>query len=211
MASLCGHSIASKQTADNDDSFDEEGETQIINGEAIPEGRFPFMAAVVVNMKNFCGASIISPTYLLTAAHCVKDPEDNPFQAKQLRVGVGSTKQNRMSWHKVAEVRSHRDYKFDKISLGNDIAFIKLARPLRMKKGRVEAITFPRQNAPVPGKLGLIGWGITHNGATDVVDHLRGVVIHVIDVKKCARLTGLRYTNKVFCDDGKSRSSCSVS
>ncbi|HEX8003544.1 MAG TPA: serine protease [Mycobacteriales bacterium] len=45
----------------------------VIGGSNAPEGAYPFMAAIVDNTDfQFCGGSVISSSYVLTAAHCVE-------------------------------------------------------------------------------------------------------------------------------------------
>ena len=44
---------------------------RIINGEQAAEGQFPWQVGLNVNDFWFCGGSIISEEWILTAGHCV--------------------------------------------------------------------------------------------------------------------------------------------
>jgi secreted trypsin-like serine protease len=44
---------------------------RIIGGNVASEGQFPYHAGVIVDGAQFCGATLISPEYLITAAHCI--------------------------------------------------------------------------------------------------------------------------------------------
>lgn len=52
----------------------QEGTGRIINGTESSEGKYPFMVSLrSLGNWHFCGASILSPVHILTAAHCVSD------------------------------------------------------------------------------------------------------------------------------------------
>lgn len=52
----------------------QKAESRIINGYEASEKQFPFQALLLIKTKDpevtICGGSIISQTYILTAAHC---------------------------------------------------------------------------------------------------------------------------------------------
>lgn len=51
-----------------------ENDGRITNGETAKPGEFPYQAALNIKMSvissSFCGGSLISDEYILTAAHC---------------------------------------------------------------------------------------------------------------------------------------------
>jgi secreted trypsin-like serine protease len=56
---------------------------RIVNGEETPINKYPWMAAIMYidedgDLSQFCGGSIISDRYVLTAAHCIY-PEDETY------------------------------------------------------------------------------------------------------------------------------------
>ena len=56
---------------------------RIVGGDVAPEQTFPYMAAVVPRDRDnvfdgfTCGATLITPTWLVSAAHCFYDPTNN--------------------------------------------------------------------------------------------------------------------------------------
>ncbi|KAJ8892635.1 hypothetical protein PR048_005216 [Dryococelus australis] len=58
--------------------------TRIVNGVPASSGMLPYQAALFLDGRNFCGGSLISNSWILTAAHCTqkirlrcKDADDN--------------------------------------------------------------------------------------------------------------------------------------
>nr|CAD7407042.1 unnamed protein product [Timema cristinae] len=44
--------------------------SRIVNGNQASRGQFPHQAALYLDGRSFCGGSLISTTWVLTAAHC---------------------------------------------------------------------------------------------------------------------------------------------
>ena len=73
---------------------------KIVGGKPVPNGKYPFQAALLAQsfgnndfQRQYCGASLIAPFAVLTAAHCVEFIGDDPEQVpiSDLRVVVGRT------------------------------------------------------------------------------------------------------------------------
>jgi secreted trypsin-like serine protease len=75
----------------------------IVGGTAAPEGRWPWMAALLdagetdAGWAQFCGGAVIAPRRVLTAGHCVIDRD-----ASELDVLVGRTRLSTRSGRRIA-------------------------------------------------------------------------------------------------------------
>lgn len=45
--------------------------SRIVGGSVASRNQFPYQVALIINNSGFCGGSIISNAWVLTAAHCV--------------------------------------------------------------------------------------------------------------------------------------------
>lgn len=204
VTSFFGHNIAS-----HPESFEKENKTQIIQGEPIPEGKYPFVAILLSDKGNFCGASIISQYYLMTAADCIRNEDGTPMREYEFRVGVGSAFRDRLEFHNVDEVRAHSEFRKIQLTDGFDIALVKLTRPLKLEKGRVETIALPEQNELVPKKLVSVGWSKATLGSSQ--SQLYGTEIGILDFKTCSGLMRHQFTDNIFCNEDNEKTSCYVS
>ena len=66
----------------------------IIGGNNAPPGEYPWYSLITVKGKKWCGASLISPSYALTAAHCfVSNDGIQDILPHTLQVFVGAYKE----------------------------------------------------------------------------------------------------------------------
>ena len=93
----------------------------VVGGTTVPQGKYPFMAALTSGGSQLCGGSVIASTWVLTAAHCVADGS-----AAGLAVRVGNVDWTQGTNIPVAQVIVHPGYN-DSTS-ANDAALLRLTQ-----------------------------------------------------------------------------------
>ncbi|CAN7938211.1 unnamed protein product, partial [Ixodes hexagonus] len=132
---------------------------RIVGGRNALPAEFPWQVSLQRNGYHFCGGSIISPSIILTAAHCVRR-KWNGLSAVAGIINLGK----RTPYYQrrnVTIVRSHKD--FGRNGLMNDIALLKLAEPFNFNKseGYVGPICLPGPDDVLEGSIVTSGWGRT--------------------------------------------------
>jgi secreted trypsin-like serine protease len=128
--------------------------SSIIAGTPADISGFPYMAAVFLKGRMHCGGSVIAPTKVLTAAHCV-----DGFNPAKMAVFTGRSRLSDASTGQVTAVAAavpHPDYKQTQV---HDIGVITLASPVP-----VQPIGLPTAadaaTLGFPGQLMRVaGWG----------------------------------------------------
>lgn len=152
----------------------EEGEgDRVLGGTEAEKDAWPFQVALLASAwldndprsqfdAQFCGGTLISPEWVLTAAHCITDGGGNRYPAESMTALIGATSLDEGRRVAVVQAIPHEDY--SPVTLDNDIALLRLAEA-------VDAPTVTLADAAIPTESGaatVIGWGLTEHGTAPV-------------------------------------------
>jgi len=153
--------------------------------------------------EHICGGTIISKTFILTAAHCFLKISDEPLPYSVV-IGTDSMISTTRQIGIIAQVLIHPKWNYT--TKENDIALVKLDTPIPIDGINIAKICLPHvtksQQVRYPklnSSLVVIGWGITiWNDFTSPI-HLRQVILKTIDATepKCDKL--IRNVQLQFC------------
>lgn len=143
-----------------DTEFDDFGLPRIVGGEDAEEGQFPHQVSLRsrIYRQHFCGGSILTPRFILTAAHCTQSTNSLP---RNVYAVVGALR--RLKGGTIVElerITPHQQYN-PKI-YKNDISLIRTSTEIIFSEF-VQPIALPSDNLPVNGDFSVTisGWGRT--------------------------------------------------
>ncbi|CAL7938276.1 unnamed protein product [Xylocopa violacea] len=154
---------------------------QIIGGKDVRIEEVPHQVSLQSFGFGFCGGSIISNEWVITAAHCMSYP------AEWITVRAGTaTKSSGGSTHKVAEIIVHENYVTNMYGVPvNDVAVMRMATPFKLDATRQPIKLFKQNEESAEGMSAVItGWGAVREGGS-TTDVLQTVSVPIVSKKSC--------------------------
>ncbi|XP_044291424.1 coagulation factor X-like isoform X2 [Varanus komodoensis] len=177
-------------------SSDEKG--KIVGGSFCRPGSCPWQVLLQTNREyGFCGGSLISSRWVLTAAHCLDTV--NPYQ---VTVGDFDKYKRERDEQKVRVQQYWRHPQYDSSNYNNDIALIQLTSDVAFTT-HVLPICLPSPDLATllmegkePGMVS--GWGSTHSKGS-LSRFLLNVRLPIVSMDTCRQSTEKLITGNMFC------------
>jgi secreted trypsin-like serine protease len=176
---------------------------RIVGGVDVADGNNAFVVLLRDRRDNFqCGASLVAPTLLVTAAHCI------PVVGQQGSAVVGRTDRTdvtRGAVHRFTSIFVHPGYR--RADGGNDLAFIELSEPVL---GIEPLGIVPVQNLDALAGLPVTvaGWGALREGGPGP-NRMQEVEVDVDTSVRCAQAYPREFDQaSMFCASRLRKDSC---
>ncbi|GJQ81841.1 hypothetical protein Trydic_g9869 [Trypoxylus dichotomus] len=185
-----------------------------ITADVVSVGEVPFFALVGYEsgeggaIRFDCGGTLISETFVLTAAHClVRVDEKTP---KLVRLGTVdyTTDKDEVTAQDVpvTEITVHPEYHH--IRRHNDIGLVKLSKPVKFSQNVNAVCLYDKDDSP----KGLIAVGRGSSESGEIGESLKKTYLQTYDLDKCnqsyAELSRITIVNTQLCALSTSRIPC---
>jgi len=143
----------------------------------------------LLRTTTFCGATMINPRWLITAAHCIKD-DDRP---QDLRVVMGSSKRAKYFYYfwqtdSIDQIHVHPSYNTE--SHAHDIALLHLKKMPDLEPSELWPVCLPEQEVDsyAGTRATVVGWGKTSGSQRrSTAKILQELGVTVISQEECQR------------------------
>ncbi|CAG2209011.1 TMPRSS2 [Mytilus edulis] len=159
---------------------------RIVGGTVATVHAYPWQVSLRYGSHHMCGGTIIDSQWILTAAHCF---EDTTHSYWTVATGIHDRGHiYRSQVHNVRNVIVHTGY--SSRSNHNDIALIKLDKPLDLTDSTTKAACLPNKHEDFDGLVCTVtGWGALHTDGPGT-RLLNEVDVPIMDSNRCKYYLG---------------------
>ncbi|XP_034657422.1 uncharacterized protein LOC117894446 [Drosophila subobscura] len=168
---------------------------KIIGGKAARKGEWPWQVAILNRFKEaFCGGTLVAPSWVLTAAHCVR-------KVLYVRLGEHNLDYEDGSEVQLRVLKSFKHPNFDRRTVDSDVALLRLPKPANATTW-IGYSCLPRPFQPLPKNVDctVIGWGKRRNHDAAGTSVLHKANVPIIPMDNCRNVYhDYTITKNMFC------------
>uniref|UniRef100_A0A182RA59 Peptidase S1 domain-containing protein n=1 Tax=Anopheles funestus TaxID=62324 RepID=A0A182RA59_ANOFN len=179
------------------------GTVRIVGGSKTTIENVPYQVSLRYFNNHICGGSIISHSWVLTAAHCLDWYPNND----EISVRAGSTYQSTGgSLHAVFYYYLHDQY--DMAEFQWDVATVRVRTPMVSGPARAPIPLSSLPEWSIGERVTVAGWGHLTSQAGTVVDNLQMVQLDVVPREICNQSWTGYITDDMICAGGLGMDAC---
>ncbi|KAJ2664756.1 hypothetical protein IWW48_000704 [Coemansia sp. RSA 1200] len=153
---------------------------RILGGSEANKSEYPFIVYLQNKAeKTFCGGSIISDDWVITAAHCIKTASADDIK---LYIGMAEYNPDPSKATAVTSVTVHPAY--DDSSMVNDLALLKLGSPIT-SSGNSSTISIDTTSVGDGVTVTALGWGYTSENGSSSSKNLKKADLKTLSQAEC--------------------------
>lgn len=184
--------------------------SRIVGGEDAIENSWPMIISLRLNgsSDHSCGGTIVSKSYVLTAAHCLRRVTAEHPVGISIAAGMTNRLDPLQIIRNADRIHIHPDYAGVADDYRHDIALIHIDQPFIFESNSTITRTcihridlplltneYPKSGTP----LSVIGWGVVASGSGYLPDVLQQVQVFSIDNNESICLNVINDTELQFC------------
>jgi secreted trypsin-like serine protease len=176
---------------------------RIVGGTESPDGCRTYQVALLNNLRQFCGGTLIDDDWVLTAAHCL----DRGTNVADISVAVGGQNLTAFDGEIIPAANIFVHPLWGSASLSFDVALIRLANDADPSYTRAR-LSNPTVDSAIgsPGQYLLsTGWGVTQSFGNTASAELLEVSMPVKDNAEC---NNIGITEREICSTDFAKSTC---
>lgn len=172
--------------------------SRIVGGEIASNQTWNWIVSLQEFDSHICGASLITPEYAITAAHCVLSKH---ISTLSILAGTNYLYDENVQRRAIIEIFIHLDYNI--VFKPSDIAILKFAPLDTSSNANISFICLPEEDQDpfdTGDNLIAIGWGVTSFSSSNESVYLRQVTLKALSLTsyECG-LSGLTNNKVQFC------------
>ncbi|XP_068231252.1 transmembrane protease serine 9-like [Palaemon carinicauda] len=184
--------------------------TRIVGGQTTTVHEYPWQVGLTSASRPYCGGSIISNQWILTAAHCVEGDSASSVKVLIGEHNWGTTTETSVTEKRdVSQIIVHPQYSSK--TFDNDMALLKLSSPISFPSdNKIAPVCLPDAGNAYDNVDAIItGWGTTSAGGSQSYN-LQEVTVPTMTNSKCQQSYGSSITNNMICAglDAGGKDSC---